>query len=256
MKIVVLGCGASNGVPMIGCGCKVCASGELRNRRLRQSLFIEAGNTKIVIDCGPDFRAQMLNNNIDILDGVLVTHAHFDHIGGMDDLKAIAIARRSPIPVYADGESYERLEVIFGYLFGRVTYVGGEMMPAIEKRIIEAYQGYVIGDIAFSSFCQNHGHAKSLGYKFDRFAYSTDFKSLADQDIDYIRNIDTWFVDCIGYRDYVGHANLDDALRLIKEIRPNRAVLIHMSHEVDYLELSARLPSNVVVAYDNMKFSV
>jgi phosphoribosyl 1,2-cyclic phosphate phosphodiesterase len=165
--------------------------------------------------------------------------------------------RKKALPLYSDKYTFEILQQAFGYLFKNMVYVDDKKLPAVSQNILEPYQEYSIGDIGFIPFTQDHGSISSLGFKFKKFVYSTDLKNLNDRSVDLIRDkTDLWFVDCLGYKDYSGHFNLDDTLHWIKEIRPKKAILIHMSHAVDYYELSARLPKNVVLGHDKMTMNL
>lgn len=257
MKLILLGSGSSEGVPVLGCKCDVCSSGKPRNKRYRQSLYIESTKAKLLIDPGVDLKHQFMDNNLSYLDAALVTHSHFDHIGGLNDVRAICSLRKKPLPLYSDEPTFERLYHAFGYLFKDMVHVDEKKIPAVSQNVIELYREYKIGDITFEAFAQNHGGITSLGFKFKDFVYSTDLKGLNDQSVDLIKDkTDLWFVDCLGYGQYRGHFNLDETLYWIKEIRPKKAILIHMSHHIDYYELSSRLPKNVVLGHDNMTISI
>ena len=252
MKLVLLGTGSSDGVPVLGCKCSVCISKKAFNTRCRQSLYIESKTTKLVIDPGQDFKYQMASNNLVHLDGILVTHSHFDHIGGMNDIRAVCAAMGKPVPVLADEYTLTDIHRVFEYLFKGIVYVGDKRIPAISQSVLVPYRERSIGDINFIPFTQEHGSVNSLGFKFNNFVYSTDVKNFPDDSVDIIRGADLWFVDCLGYGNYSGHLNLDNTLRWIKEIKPKKAILIHMSHAIDYYDLSARLPQNVVLGHDKM----
>lgn len=256
MKLILLGTGSSEGVPVLGCKCSVCLSNKPFNKRCRQSLYVESKTTKLLIDPGQDFKYQMSSSNLVHLDGVLVTHPHFDHIGGMNDLRAICAARGDSVPIFADDFTHENINRIFDYLFKGIVYSNDKKIPAISKNVIVPYQETNVGDISFVPFLQEHGKIKSLGFKFKDFIYSTDLKNLPDESVDIIRGVDLWLLDCLGYGSYSGHLNLDDTLRWIKEIKPKKSILIHMSHEIDYYDLSKRLPHNVVLGHDKMTIHV
>ncbi len=257
MKLILLGSGSSEGVPVLGCKCVVCTSDKPKNKRCRQSLYIESAKTKVLIDPGVDLKYQLMRNNLSYLDAALVTHSHFDHIGGLNDVRAICALRKKALPLYLDEATFEKLYHAFGFLFKDMVYVDEKKIPAVSQNFIEPYQEYKVGDIKFEAFTQNHGSITSLGFKFKKFVYSTDLKSLNNKSVDLIRDkTDLWFVDCLGYGQYQGHFNLDETLHWIKEIRPKKAILIHMSHHVDYYELSSRLPKNVVLGHDNMTISI
>ena len=258
MRVKLLGSGASEGVPVLGCCCKVCLSKNQKNKRYRQSLYFENKGTKLLIDCGPDFKYQMMNNGLSDLDGVLLTHAHFDHIGGLNDMRSVSALRKSPVPVYSDDSAFVVVDQCFGYLFKNMVYINDrkDRIPAVTKVLIDTYKEYQVGNVVFSAFLQKHGSITSLGFKFKDFVYSTDLKGLSDKSLDFIRNANVWFVDCLGYGQYRGHFNVDETLYWIKNVKPKRAILIHMSHDIDYDELSAKLPRNVVLGYDNMEIKV
>lgn len=253
MKLILLGSGSSEGVPVLGCGCHVCSSNKLRNKRSRQSLYIETKNTKILIDPGQDFKFQMMRNKLSYLDGVLITHAHFDHIGGLNDLRSVCGIRKTPVPLYSDIKTLNEIKKSFGYLFGNIVYMDEcNKIPATKRHSIKEYTNYKIGDIDFLAFQQCHGRNHSLGFKFKNFVYSTDVNCLSDKAIDIIRGTDLWFVDCLCYKESKGHAGLENALAWIREVKPRKAILIHMSHFIDYYDLRDKLPCNVALGHDDM----
>jgi phosphoribosyl 1,2-cyclic phosphate phosphodiesterase len=255
MGIKILGCGSSLGVPVVGCSCEVCVSTDIRNKRARQALYLEDGGAKILIDFGPDIRDQMLVHNIAYVDGVLITHSHSDHIGGFDDIRALAFENKKAVNVYIDSPTLEVVREKFGYIFDMKFEVNGKVSSVVNVNIIEPYKSYKIKNVEFMAFEQNHGDMISLGFKFERFAYSTDFFSLSEKVINLLSGIDLWILECLGYGDgpaKKAHIRLPRSLELVRLVGPKNAVFIHMSHEIDYEALSDKLPKGIRLAYDGI----
>lgn len=229
---------------------------------MRQALFVAHKSTRLLVDFGPDIRAQMLANGIDNVDGVLMTHSHSDHSDGLDEIRALFFARRNTVEVYMDSFTYKTLYEKFSYLFNMKFNIDGKSLHVININIIEPEKKYKIKDIEFEPFEQEHGNIKSLGFKFKNFAYSTDFYSLKDDVIEKLKNIDLWILECAGYAVKEGkknlvvaqgsHIRLPDALNIVKKVSPSHAIFIHMSHEIDFNMLSKELPENIELAYDGM----
>ena len=256
MEIKILGCGSSSGVPIVGCGCKVCISDNPKNNRMRQSVFVKSKKASLLIDFGPDIRSQMLENDIRDVDGVLITHDHADHVAGLDDLRGLCLSNKHTIDLYVDSFALERLKVKFGYLFKMSLSIDDVEIPVVKVHLIEPGKKYKINDIGFIPFEQNHGKIKSLGFRFSNFAYSTDFYSLEPAALSLLKGLDLWIVECIGYDETFdkrnAHIRLSGSLDLVENVKPKRAVFIHMSHEIDYELLLKKLPQNIDLAYDGM----
>lgn len=255
MQVKILGSGSSLGVPMIGCDCRVCLSDNPKNKRMRQSIIVEESNTRILVDCGPDLRSQILENNIGEIDAVLITHAHSDHVGGLDDIRSFCLHWKKTTDLYMDQSTHNDLKEKFSYILDMELNIDGKKIPVVRVNIIEPDHKYKIGDVEFEAFEQDHADIKSLGFKFSDFAYSTDFYDINEENLNKIRGVDTWIVECLGYEKPVNkkaHIRLDRVLDMIRVVNPKKAVLIHMSHEIDYDELSSKLPENIALGYDGM----
>ncbi len=256
MKIIILGCSNSFGVPVIGCNCKICKSSSPRNKRLRQSIYIEDDDVRILIDPGPDFRQQYIKNNIEKLDAILVTHPHEDHIGGFGDLRGISFISEKPVDVYMDAPTKEIILEKYSYIVNKFHTNKGNKSKILNIHEIKANQSFTINNLQITPFKQNHGAIDSLGFRINNFAYSTDFKTIDKENYSLLADLDLWVVEAMGYKNYPAHINLDEALQLIDKFRPKKSVLIHMSHSIDYSEISKKLPPNVIAAYDGMQITI
>lgn len=257
MKVTVLGCGGSGGVPLIGCRCAVCLSPDPRNKRLRVSIVVEEGPTRILVDTSPDLRQQFLANGLATVDGVILTHAHADHLHGMDDLRSINYHRNAPLDVWADARTHAEVRKRFGYAFDPPRSVDGVWYaPALVAREIDG--PFRIGGIEVVPFPQSHGGDRdpTLGLRFGRFAYSTDVKELPEAAFAALDGVEVWMVDCLQERVNVAHSDLAQSLAWIARVRPKRAILTHMNHTVDYATWKAKLPPGVEPAYDGMAIEV
>jgi len=252
VRVTVLGCGASGGVPVLGCRCAVCVSPEPRNRRRRSSVLIEAGEVRLLIDASPDLRAQLLDTGTSRLDAVLFTHAHADHCHGLDDLRLVCRTIESPLDAWAAPETLAELERRFGYAFGAGPGpTGGWFRPALVARAIAG--PFAVSGVTVRPFVQHHGSTMTtLGFRVGGFAYSTDVSELDDEAFAALEGIDTWIVDCQSRRPNYIHSHLERTLGWIRRAAPRRAVLTHMGHELDYDGIKAELPAGVEPAYDGL----
>jgi len=252
MKVTILGCSASGGVPLVGCGCAVCISGHPKNKRLRSSIIIEMKKTKLLIDSSPDLRAQLIHSGYHYADAVLYTHGHADHTHGIDDLRAFNYHRNAPLPIYGIQEFMDEFQIRFPYAFGTKPAWAGWSRPNLVPHVIEEYGKFDFGDIHVQHFLQYHGKGKTLGYRIGNFAYSTDVNNFPDESLQLLESLDVWVVDCLRREPAPTHAHLDLTLEWIERLKPKRAILTHMSHDLDYEWLRSILPPNVEPAYDGM----
>lgn len=258
IKLTVLGCGPSGGVPLIGNYWGKCNPENPKNRRQCTSLLIEDGKHTFLIDTSPDLRQQLLDHNISWLDAVLYTHYHSDHAHGIDELRPMYFcSKRRAIPVYGTLDTITDLQNRFTYLFSEIDDPDkAQIYPKIlETNIIKGNEFHLF-DHHIRVFEQDHGHSSTTGFRFDHFAYSTDVVRLSNEAFEALEGVDIWFVDCLDRTPRPTHAHLDLTLSWIEKVKPKRAILIHMNQNLDYDTLKAELPSGVEPAYDGMVIKV
>lgn len=251
MKITILGCGPSVGVPDIVGDWGDCDALNPKNRRFRTSIFIEHQDTRVLVDAGPDLKAQFSFIDNKAVDGVIITHAHFDHIAGIGELRRISQIQKNVIPVYANNEAAEEL-LLRDKIFFEST---SPLYPAIfSLNIVKPYTPFHIGAMEILPFSQNHGEIQSVGLRIGNFAYSTDFKTIPEESLSYLENLDLWIVESLKDTgdSHPTHTTLDETLALIKMLKPKHAVLVHMNNELDYDSLASKLPKNIKPAFDGM----
>lgn len=257
MKITVLGCGAAGGVPMVSIGWGRCDPANPRNRRRRQSVLVEEGATSILVDTSPDLRDQLLDAKVQRLDAVLYTHAHADHIHGIDDLREINRLMAGPIQCFANADTLKQLNDRFSYVFKGVDLTIRKYVfrPWLVPHPIEG--PFQVGRIPVIPFHQDHGPGQSsMGFRFGSVAYSTDVHTLPEESMKKLEGLDVWLVGCLIDKPHETHADLDKVLGWVKRLRPKLTVLIHMSPRLDYGALAAILPAGIVPAYDGMVLEV
>ncbi|MFC2101377.1 MBL fold metallo-hydrolase [Bacteroidota bacterium] len=251
MKVTFLGTGTSQGVPVIACHCAVCRSTDPRDRRLRCSIMIELGSQRYVIDCGPDFRQQMLQEKVDSIDAILVTHAHRDHLGGLDDVRAFNYVLREPTPVYATSEVQDQIRREYNYAFEGDRYPG---VPEIELHTITNLP-FMIGDVEITPIKAIHYHDDQFvfGFRILDFTYLTDVFRISDEEKEKIRGSRTVVVNALRKQKHYSHMNLDEAVALLKDLNPERGFLTHISHQMGrYAEVETELPKNIFLAWDRL----
>ncbi len=250
MRITVLGCGTSSGVPLIGCDCAVCTSDEPRNKRRRSSIVVDWDGVRILVDAGPDLRMQCIDAGVGAIDGLIFTHAHADHIHGIDDLRAINNIIDSPIDTYADVKVFARIRSRFDYAFLGGSRGHGYFRPDLRPHEIDG--PFTIGGREIVPFAQGHGGATSWGFRFGKFAYSTDTDGLDQAAFEALAGIEVWLVDALRDKPHPTHSHLERTLEWIDIVKPGRAFLTHMAHDADYDEWVRRLPDHVRPAYDGL----
>jgi phosphoribosyl 1,2-cyclic phosphate phosphodiesterase len=251
LKVRILGCGTSTGVPKIGNDWGECDPAEPRNARLRSSILVESAGERMLIDCGPDLRQQLLAAGTDRLDGVIVTHAHGDHCHGIDELRPVAQATGGPVPLYARPVVLEELKLRFAYAFDRTSFY----RPICEAREIE--QGLTFGGTKARFVDQPHGNLTSLGLRFDEGSYSVgyaiDFNSLSDDMATLYHGVDVWIADCLTRNPHPTHMHLEGVLAAARDLRIGQLYLVHMGNGLDYQTLCAELPDWAAPAYDGLE---
>lgn len=249
MRLTFLGTGTSQGVPLIGCHCAVCTSSDPRDSRLRTSALVETDTTRILIDCGPDFRQQMLRRPFRRIDAVLVTHSHYDHVGGLDDLRPYC--RFGDIDIFADGISCRSLRHTFPYCFAHHLYPG---VPKIHLHTARPHRTLQIGDIRVTPFTVMHDSLPILGYRFDNLAYITDMKYIKATELPYINGVPTLVENALRYTpSHHSHQTVDDAVRFAHSVGARRTYLVHACHDIGLqAELDEKLPEGIMQAYDGL----
>jgi len=262
LTYTILGCGSSMGVPRVALGWGDCDPANPKNRRRRCSLLVERANpqghrTRVLIDCSPDLRSQLIEAEVDWIDGVLITHEHADHTHGIDDLRPLFIRKRRRVPVYMDEPTSRALHGRFGYCFMKPP--GSEYPPIAEEHRLTPGKPVTIegqgGSIEALPVLQNHGDIPSLGFRIGNVAYSADIKGLPEESIAAMAGLDVWIVDALRRAPHPSHLNLEEALAWIARIKPKRAILTNLHADLDYEVLRTTLPPNVEPAYDFMSFS-
>lgn len=260
LRVTVLGSGSSGGVPLVGCRCGVCTSTNPKNRRLRVSIVVESAATRILVDASPDLREQLLRFGETRFDAVIFTHAHADHMHGIDEIRSINYAIQAPIDCFADAETLAEAQRRFGYAFGPLADLpGGHFVVPVLRPVPIRYGAPVrVGDIEFVGFEQMHGGDRmpTLGLRFGPFAYSTDVKALDDRAFAALEGVDTWIVDCLQEAPNWAHSHLDQSLEWVRRVKPRRAFLTHMNHRVEYADWLSRLPESVEPAFDGLQIDV
>jgi phosphoribosyl 1,2-cyclic phosphate phosphodiesterase len=256
MRVTVLGCGASWGVPRIGGDWGACDPRNPRNRRRRVSLLIERNGVVVLIDTSPDLREQLLAAEVQRIDAVLFSHAHADHLHGIDDLRSVNRLMKKEIPIFASAETLAEIRRRFGYVFDPVEpdRQSAWYKPALIAHAIEG--AFTAAGIDATPFVQDHGFSKTLGFRVGRFAYSTDVVELDDDAFATLAGIDVWVVDCMRREPHVTHAHLAKTLDWIARVKPRRAILTHMEESMDYDTLCRELPAGVEPGYDGMVLDV
>jgi phosphoribosyl 1,2-cyclic phosphate phosphodiesterase len=252
MKVTILGCGGSGGVPMIGGHWGACNPANPKNRRRRASVLVQTEGQDILIDCGPDLREQMLAAQQPNLDAVLVTHTHSDHVGGLDDLRKLFLVNGGkPIAFHASASDLADLARRFTYAFKPFAYEAARVEPLICKPIDGPF---TIGPVQVIPFAQDHGHKDfiTLGFRIGDFAYTTDAKSLDDNAFKVLAGVKVWVVDCIREAEHPAHSHLAQTLEWIARVRPERAYFTHMDITFDYDAALAKCPPGVFPAYDGL----
>ena len=261
-RFTILGCSSSPGVPRINGDWGACNPDNPKNRRTRAALLVEqfndeGGVTRVVIDTGPDFREQMIAAKATSLDAVVYTHAHADHLHGIDDVRMYAIAQKHRVPIYADAVTMERIEEGFGYCVRQPE--GSNYPPIVKPFLIETMlETFSIsgagGAIDFTPHWQLHGDTHSLGFRMGDVAYCSDVSSFPDESLSNLRSLDLLIIDALQYREHPSHLSLKQALKVIDDHKPRHAVLTHMHIPLDYDAVMAETPEHVEPAYDGLSF--
>lgn len=256
MALVVLGSGTSMGVPTPGCPCVVCHSSDLRDNRLRPSVLVRNGERAVVIDTSPDFRTQVLRENLTRLDAVVLTHAHADHIMGFDDIRPFNLRKKGPMPVYASAETIKTLRRVFAYAFDEEPAVS--TVPQVELHEIAG--PFSIARVHFTPVALDHGDSSVLGYRFGRAAYLTDFSRLPEKSKPLLRDLDDLILDALRDEPHPMHLTVEQALEVVRELKPKRAWFTHIAHELPHEATNERLRragyANVQMAYDGLRIPV
>lgn len=254
MKLTFLGTGTSQGVPVIGSNHPVCKSNDPRDKRLRVSVLIEWEDYTYVIDCGPDFRYQMLRANCQRIDGILFTHEHSDHTAGIDDVRPYYFMN-GDIPFYAHERVFDSLYQRFAYIFEKENKYPGA--PTIEEHYIDKTQNFTIGNKTVTPIEAWHYRIPVLGFRIDDLTYMTDVKHMESEEVEKIKGTKVLVINALREAEHISHFNLEEALNFIDEVKPERAYLTHVSHLLGFHEeVQNKLPDNVFLAYDTLQIEI
>lgn len=252
--VTLLGTGTSGGVPSLGCHCAVCESADSRDKRLRCVALIESvSGTRVLIDCGPDIRQQLMPLPFKPFDAILMTHIHYDHVGGIDDLRPFSVF--GPIRLYGDAKTCDHVRQIMPYCFGENLYPG---VPRLELHTIVPHQTLRVGDLEILPIEVMHGNMPILGFRIGKFAYITDMKTISDTELPYLEGVETLVVNALRFeKPHHSHQLVDDAARFAAQIGAKRSYITHVCHHIGlYDDAEKRMPEGMNLAYDNMQLMI
>ncbi|MBA2612126.1 MAG: MBL fold metallo-hydrolase [Bacteroidetes bacterium] len=253
MKVTFLGTGTSQGVPIIACTCEVCSSSDSRDKRLRSSILVESETTRIVVDSGPDFRQQLLREKVKRLDAVVFTHEHKDHIAGLDEVKAFNFINKMVMPVYATTRVQQALHREFAYIFSEEKYPG---IPEINVIDFDN-EAFFIGDILLTPINVMHYKLPVKGFRINDFAYITDANFIPAEEKAKLQNLNVLVLNALRREPHISHFTFKEAVELVKELKPRKAYLTHISHQLGlHEETSKELPANIELAVDGLQLII
>ena len=257
MRLVFLGTGTSFGVPQIGCGCRTCTSTDPRDRRTRSAALIEAGDRRLLIDTPPELRLQLIAAGIDRVDAVLYTHAHADHVHGIDDLRAISVKRGAGLPAYGPAETMAELADKFPYIFNRNTPAPeGVLLPELLPQVLEPGREIRIAGLPVLPIALPHGGTTVFGYRVGRIAYLTDAKDVPAAVRGALTGLDVLVLNALLPRPHPLHLSIPEAVAVAQQIGARRTFFTHLTHDLPHAELAAQLPPSIVPAYDGLGVEV
>jgi phosphoribosyl 1,2-cyclic phosphate phosphodiesterase len=253
MRLTFLGTGTSTGVPVIGCDCDVCSSEDIKDKRFRTSAMIEVKGKRIIIDCGPDFRIQLLRNNVDDLDGIFFTHGHRDHTAGIDDVRGFNYIHNKAINVYTSEEVLESIKVAFPYIFNTNGYMGA---PKLDVHIIEN-KTFDFQGIPVTPILVKHKDLDVYGFRIFDLCYITDANYIAPEELEKIKGVKVLVLNALRNSKHLSHFSLSEAIDIVNIIKPEKAYFTHMSHFIGRHEkVENELPENIHLAYDNLSVEI
>jgi phosphoribosyl 1,2-cyclic phosphate phosphodiesterase len=252
-SILVLGSGTSVGVPMIGCSCKVCRSADARDKRLRPSILVRLGEHRILIDTAPDLRYQALRFGIDRVDAILFTHAHADHVLGLDDVRPFNYMQRGEIPIYGSSDTLQAIEHIFSYVFA----VGPSQStrPRLTPHCFET-DPIRLFDVEFEPIPVLHGTSRVHGFRFGDCAYLTDHSAIPDESLERLTGLDVLFLDALRHNPHPTHSTVQQSLKTVERLQPKRTYFTHISHDLMHTTVEAQMPANVRIAFDGLEIPI
>jgi phosphoribosyl 1,2-cyclic phosphate phosphodiesterase len=256
MKITILGSGTSQGVPVIGCNCDVCKSTDMRDKRLRTSILIQTEQTTICVDAGPDFRQQMLRENVQHLDAILITHHHKDHIGGLDDVRSFNFLQNISMPIYAAPVAQEEIKREYSYAFVDKSqlYPGAPTYNLID---IKDHKPIVINELTIEPIPLTHLHMLCYAFRIGNFAYVTDFNTMSDESFERLKGVEYLIIEALRHEKHYSHISLPEAIEIAQRLNVKKAWFTHVSHSMGRaVDVNKTLPQNMMLAYDGLQITI